>query len=302
MGFTATRLEHMASWCLNCRDLASVRSDAWRQFFGEDDDGGVKYPAGVGDHTSRQRRFLGWFLLSFRVADGRQPAQVAAAALYHGADLADAIEAVRRARYVLAIVTTTDARRSSFLELEDERFEVRSATWAQEIPRGSAVVAHLVPVRQRFWLPGPGWLEWPALIGPNMRRELKKLQPEPIQIERVLQGRSSRTETNASQDQPQDATLADAVARMSASAQAAGRTGLVLPLEDWQALVLGNLSSSDPNAFFGEVIGRAGAMASIDELNRWLGLANNIWNATPQPDRGGKTANELMQQWRRRLD
>jgi hypothetical protein len=42
------------------------------------------------------------------------------------------------------------------------------------------------------------------------------------------------------------------------------------------------------------VIGRIGAAGSMEDLNHLLGLANNIWNATPQPDRGGKTANELI--------
>jgi hypothetical protein len=38
----------------------------------------------------------------------------------------------------------------------------------------------------------------------------------------------------------------------------------------------------------------AGKVSSIDEANQWLGLATNIWNNTPQPDRGGRTAPEMM--------
>jgi len=38
---------------------------------------------------------------------------------------------------------------------------------------------------------------------------------------------------------------------------------------------------------------RVGDVPSLDELNRWMALAMNIWNTTPQPDRGGRTAQEL---------
>jgi hypothetical protein len=295
MAFTASQLEEIAAWCGSGRDLAAERKAAQREFFGDDDERPAAYWPGAGDPTSRQRRFLGWFTFDFRLADDRQPAEVAAASLYRGADLAEALDAVHRTRFVLAIVGSSDGRRSVFLELEDEHFEVRSTTLAQMMARGRAVVAHLVPVRQRFWLPGPGWLEWPIGIGPNMRRELKTFQPDPIQVERLLQRRAGTAEDQPGSDQPQDATLDAAVARMSAAAQAAGRHGLVLSVEEWREMVLRHMSGTDPNAYFGEVIGRIGAAGSMEDLNHLLGLANNIWNATPQPDRGGKTANELIQ-------
>jgi hypothetical protein len=294
MAFTASQLEEVAAWCGIGRDLAAERKDAQRQFFGEDDDRPATYWPGAGDPTSRQRRFQGWFMFDFRLSDGRQPAEVAAASLYRGTDLTEALDAVRRARFILAIIGSTDGKRSTFLELEDEHFEVRSATWAQMLARGRAVVAHLVPVRQRFWLPGPGWLEWPFAIGPNMRRELKTFQPNPIQVERLVQGRAGGAEDEPPPDQPQDATLDAAVARMSAAAQAAGRLELVLSVAEWRAMVLRHMAGTEPSAYFGEVTGRMGAAGSMDDLNLWLGLANNIWNATPQPDRGGKTAYELI--------
>jgi hypothetical protein len=31
----------------------------------------------------------------------------------------------------------------------------------------------------------------------------------------------------------------------------------------------------------------------LDELNEWLALATEIWNNTPQPDRGYRTAYEI---------
>jgi hypothetical protein len=35
----------------------------------------------------------------------------------------------------------------------------------------------------------------------------------------------------------------------------------------------------------------------VEEINKWLGLAMNIWNNTPQPDRGGKSAFEMGQEF-----
>jgi hypothetical protein len=51
---------------------------------------------------------------------------------------------------------------------------------------------------------------------------------------------------------------------------------------------------SDKIAEFGkEIVSRLGEIESVDEINKWLGLAMNIWNTTPQPDREGKTAYEM---------
>jgi hypothetical protein len=38
---------------------------------------------------------------------------------------------------------------------------------------------------------------------------------------------------------------------------------------------------------------RVGTATSVEDLDRWLQLAMNIWNTTPQPDRGGASAYEL---------
>jgi hypothetical protein len=277
--------------------LATFRAQARREFFGEVDPRPVAYWPGAGDPTSRERRFVGWFMFDFQLPDGRSPAQLAATRLLRADELAEALDALRRARFVLAIVVSSDLRRSTFLELEDERFEVRSSTWAQVMTRGRAVVSHLVPVRQHFWLPAPGWLEWPIVIGPNMRSELKKFQPDAIQVERLFQQRTADGSSTPRPPDPQDATLPEAVARMTLAANAAGRTELVMGVETWRDLVVHHMSGSDPNAFFQDIIGRLGSLSDIEELNRWLGLANNIWNATPQPDRRGRTPYELAAGW-----
>jgi hypothetical protein len=46
-------------------------------------------------------------------------------------------------------------------------------------------------------------------------------------------------------------------------------------------------------AFTHEIIDRVGEVADIAAMNSWVALARNVWNSTPQPDRGGKTPNQL---------
>jgi hypothetical protein len=123
MAFTASQLEEIVAWCSSTAALGLERNQAQRQFFGDDDERPVKYWEGAGDVVSRQRRFAGWFVFDFRLSDKRQPAQFAAESLYRGADLVESLDAVRRTRFVLAMVRATDAKRATFLELEDERFE-----------------------------------------------------------------------------------------------------------------------------------------------------------------------------------
>jgi hypothetical protein len=298
MAFTASQLEDIITWCSNSPELGIERSQAQRQFFGADDERPVTYWEGAGDPISRQRRFIGWFAFDFRLRDDRQPAQFAAELLYRGADLVEALDAVRRTRFVLAIVQSTDGKRTTFLELEDEIFEVRNTTWAQVLTRSSAIVAHLLPVRNRYWLAGPGWLQWPIGIGPNMRGDLSRFQFDPIQLERLMQGRASGPDEKPRAQPPQDATLEEAVARFTSAATELGRPELIMSVDEWRALVLHHMAGSDPNAYFQDVMARIGPASNLDDLNVWLALANNIWNATPQPDRGGKTATELSAPWR----
>lgn len=289
MAFTPIQLETSVAWCALCEELQAVRRQAQRTFFGEDDDRPARYWPGAGDATSRQRRFLGWFLFNHRLPDGRRPAECAASHLYRGTELSEALEAVRRARYVLAIITSVLPREGVILELEDERFEVRSRQWARAFTKDTALVSHLIPIRRGIWMPGPGWVEWPVRIGPNMRRELKQYQTDPISVERLLQ-RRARSEDEKRPAPPSDATLERAVARMTEAARREGCDGLVMSPEEWTALVLPHLLRGNSGPFSEEIIRRVGATDDIDKLNHWLALAINIWNTTPQPDRGGKSA------------
>ncbi len=297
MALTATQLEELAAWCATCADFDAIRRQARRTFFAEDDDRPVAYWEGAGDHTSRERRFLGWFMFSFRLPDGMQPAEYALQRMSHGEAFAQAQAAVRSARYVTAVIASVVSGRGALLELEDERFDVRSRPWGRMLRRGGTMMAHLVPVRSGVWLPAPGWIEWPLAIGPGLRREMQRLfQPNPLEVERLLQRRADARGETAAEERLQDATLEQAVARMTDAAQRAGRDGLMMTPEAWRALVVSHLSDADFVAFVHEVTERAGPATSVDELNHWLALAQNIWNATPQPDRGAKTAYELSRE------
>ncbi len=290
MTLTASQLEEIAAFCALTPSLEAAREGAVRAFFGEPDERPISYWPGVGNAASMERRFVAWFMFT-PLPDGRRPVERAAEELYTGALRAEMLHAVQGARFVLAVVTAVKAT-SVILELENERFAVRSNLWAEAFVKDMAVVAHLVPAGQRVWLPGPGWFEWPARIGPGIRRELRQYQLDPIQVERFLQGHLE-SEQRAAPAIPKDATLEQAVARVTEAATRQGRAQLVLSVEEWRALVWKYLRKADAAGFAREVMKRAEPTDSVDELNRCLALAMNVWNATPQPDRGGKAANEL---------
>jgi hypothetical protein len=85
---------------------------------------------------------------------------------------------------------------------------------------------------------------------------------------------------------------------MSAAAAPEGRDRLVMSVSEWEALVLEHLNNPDITTFAQEITRRVGDVQDIKDLQRWLDLAINIWNNTPQPDRGFKSATELASQWR----
>ncbi|HZP97185.1 MAG TPA: hypothetical protein VFC31_12770 [Candidatus Limnocylindria bacterium] len=296
MAVTAARLEDLAAWCETTPDLEEDRQVAWRRFFAEDDPRPVRYWPGAGDRTSRLCRFLGWFMFSYELPQGDRPAARAVRALYGSDARDDVMRAVRAARYALCVVTSVLPSRAVVLELEEERFEVRDRRLSRALNANASLCAYLVPTGRRGqWLVGPGWLEWPIRIGPNMRQNLRRLQPDPLDVERLLQSRAAAEDERRSRP-PQDTSLEDAVARMTAAAEAAGRSRLVMAASDWQALVLAHLEGLDAIGFNEKVAELAGPSDSVEDLDPWLQLAMNIRNATPQPDRGGKTAYELARQ------
>ncbi|MHB0877942.1 MAG: hypothetical protein ACYC5O_18045 [Anaerolineae bacterium] len=291
MAVNQLTVEQLAAWCFNAEELATERKKAWRIYFGEDDPRPVKYWGGVGERNSRERRFLGWFMFDHVLPTGDKPAEAAAKSLYTGAMQDEVLRAVAGTRYVNAAVGGVIGR-SVFLQLEDESFEVHSRVWATELGRNQAIVAHIVPVGHRRWVPAPGWFIWPVTLGPGMRESMKSFQLDPISAERFLQGRLE-SDGEEPRHVPDDRTFEAAVARMTDWAQQHGFPGLVLSLDEWQALVLKHLRSNKITAIVDDLVAKAGTLLSEDDLQAMLDLAMNVWNNTPQPDRDGRSANEL---------
>jgi hypothetical protein len=290
-------VEQLAEWCLRSDIMADIRATARRDFFGYDEPDEARYMEGAGDVTSRERRFLGWFALSYKLSDGRCPAELAAAAILSGSDLTSAIDSIKCSRYVLAMVAMVNPGRGLILRLEDEEFTVDNRQLSRLLNRDDALYAHIIPAGRRGWLVGPGWLEWPMRIMPGMQAMLKKFQLSPIDLERLLQQRFESSEDRPKVELPRDSSLKAAVARMTKAANAEGRTNLVMTMAQWKKLVLSHMKSSQINDFSNDIVKRVGKVNSIDELNKWLGLAMNIWNNTPQPDRGGKSPFEISREY-----
>jgi hypothetical protein len=252
---------------------------------------------GAGDVTSRERRFLGWFVLTFKLLDGRSPAELAAAAILSGSDLTSAIDSIKGSRYVLAMVAMVNPGRGLILRLEDEEFTVDNRQLSRILNRDDALYAHIIPAGRRGWLVGPGWLEWPMRIMPGMQAMLKNFQLSPIDLERLLQQRNDPSEDRPKVEPPRDDILKAAVARMTKEAKAEGHANLIMTPAQWKKLVLSHMKSSQITDFSKEIVDRVGKVNSVDEINKWLGLAMNIWNNTPQPDRGGKSPFEISREY-----
>jgi hypothetical protein len=88
--------------------------------------------------------------------------------------------------------------------------------------------------------------------------------------------------------------LAEAVIRLTEVARADGREDLIRPLSEWEALVQHYIVHADFIGFMEE----AGGLIASDEaeMQEWTDLLTNIWNTTPQPDRGGLTALQRLKQ------
>jgi len=297
MTLNANMVEQLAEWCLRSDTLADIRATARRDFFGYDEPDEARYMEGAGDVTSRERRSLGWFTLTFKLPDGRSPAKLAADAMLSGSELASAIDSIKGSRYVLAMVAMVNPGRGLILRLEDEEFTVDNRQLSRLLSRDDALYAHIIPTGRRGWLVGPGWLQWPMRIMPGMQAMLKKFQLSPIDLERLLQQRFESSENRPKIELPRDSSLKAAVARMTKEAKAEGRQNLIMTPAQWKKLVLSHMKSSQINDFSKEIVNRVGKVKSVEEINKWLGLAMNIWNNTPQPDRGGKSPFEISREY-----
>ncbi len=297
MPLYANMVEQLAEWCLQSDTLADIRAAARRDFFGYDEPGEARYMEGAGDVTSRERRFLGWFALTFKLPDGRCPAGLAADAILSGSELTSAIDSIKGSRYVLAMVAMVNPGRGLILKLEDEEFTVDNRQLSRILNRDDALYAHIMPAGRRGWLVGPGWLQWPMRIMPGMQAMLKNFQLSPIDLERFLQQRKDPSEDRPKVELPRDSSLKAAVARMTKAAKAEGHQSLIMTSAQWKKLVLSHMKSSQINDFSKEIVNRVGEVNSVEEINKWLGLAMNIWNNTPQPDRAGKSPFEISREY-----
>lgn len=210
MAFNQGMLEEIVDWCRDIPELAVTRREALSHFFGDEDERPVEYWPGTGERTSKERRFLGYLLFNWELPSGEHPAEVAVSRLYDGDMRAEALFAVQGARFVFAYATGIVGR-SVYLELEKERFEVRSGQLATNLHRDLVVVAHLVPVRHGYWLPGSGWAELPFTLGEGMRANLAEMQIDPITFERMLQHRSRPLDEQPRPEAPRDDDLDAAV-------------------------------------------------------------------------------------------
>jgi hypothetical protein len=250
---------------------------------------------GAGDVTSRERRFLGWFALTYKLPDGRCPAELAATAILSGTELNSAIDSIRDSRFVLAMVAMVSPGRGLILRLEDEEFTVDNRQLSHIFSRDEAICAHIIPTGQRGWLAGPGWLSWPVHIMPGMQAMLTNFQISPIDLERFLQQRKDPSKERPKVELPRDSSLKAAVTRMTKEAKSEDRQNLVMTPAQWKKLVFPYMKLSQINEFIKEIVNRVGAVDSTEDINKWIGLAMNIWNNTPQPDRSGKSPFEISQ-------
>lgn len=296
MALSASIVEQIAAWCATNEVLDDTRLKARNEYFGNNEPGEVHYIPGAGDATSRERRFLGWFTLTFTLPDGRKPAELAAAAILKGSELASAVDSIKRTRHVLAMVAMVNPGKGLILRLEDEEFVVDNRQLSRLLNRGEALYAHIIPAGRRGWLVGPGWLQWPIGIMPGLQAMLKKFQLSPIELERFLQQRGGPSKDHAKVELPRDSSLQAAVARMTAEATAAGKSSLIRSVEEWESIVLASMNANDIKGFSQKIVQWVGNVPSLDDLNRWIGLAMNIWNTTTQPDRGGRTADQIFEE------
>lgn len=297
MAFNQGMLEAIVDWCRDSFELEATRREARSHFFGDEDKRPVEYWPGAGELTSRELRFLGYFLFNWELPSGEHPGEAAVKRLFEGDIRAEALTAVRGARFVFAYATGI-VRRSVYLEIENERFEVRSGQWAANLHRDLVVVAHLVPVRHGYWLPGPGWAELPFTLGEGMRANLADMQIAPITFERLLQHRSRPLDEQPRPEPPRDDDLDAAVARMTAWAGEHGQAGLIMPAGGMGVPGPGAHGEWSHRRATPQSAQRADREPAEDDLSVHCQPAVKHLEQHPQLDRGGRAANQMARQAR----
>ncbi len=74
---------------------------------------------------------------------------------------------------------------------------------------------------------------------------------------------------------------------------------LAMPAGEWESLVQEHMENEiSISAFLEDVFGRLTEDPTDDDVRYLADLLTNIWNNTPQPDRDGRTANQMARQAR----
>src|SRR5208283_3142914 len=126
MTLNASTVEQLAMWCLKTDAIRDVRETAYRHFFGFDELSEMHYLGEAGSPIIMERRFLGWFTLTFKLPDGRHPAEFAALAMLKGRELNSLIDSINNSRYMLGIISMVIPGQGLILRLEDEEFSIQS--------------------------------------------------------------------------------------------------------------------------------------------------------------------------------
>ena len=108
--------------------------------------------------------------------------------------------------------------------------------------------------------------------------------------------RERRTSKSAEHAWPK---LEKAVAELTDVAIAAGRLDLVRDVDDWYETVVAHMQTNDAAGFFGVTLKGGPPPETVEQVQQLVELLQEIWNRVPQPDRGGKTAYELLAEGRR---
>ncbi|MSQ10453.1 MAG: hypothetical protein EXR52_05540 [Dehalococcoidia bacterium] len=294
-------VEAVMQLCATAGSLAQERKAVRDLFFGTQDPQPVKYLPSVGEEPGRERRFLAWFAFQYRLPEGDTPAMRLATSMMP-APIDRAAQAVfSGARFVTAAVTKLRPRKGFVLQSGSERFSVEFPAMADRLHENELVVTGVLPIAGG-WLMTPGWVSLGVVVGRGLRKTLGQTIWDPVAFERFLQGRAQdgaqpENEAPPPPPIPSDDSLAAAVRRMSKYAKAQGQPGLVQPTAVWRAAMQPHLHRTDFDGMVDAVLGKAFyRYCPLEELNLWLALLTNIWNNTPQPDRGGKSANQLMRE------
>jgi hypothetical protein len=125
-----------------------------------------------------------------------------------------------------------------------------------------------------------------------MQAHLDQIQPTPVEWERFLQSRSSLSGEDI--PDPQDEGLEAAVSRLTNWALDNRFPELIMSPARWEDRVVKWMPDNDIDAYLQETINLLPHPPSMQQAQGLLPLLSNIWNTTPQPDRGGLTANELL--------